>query len=230
MSERARTWALRLLALGISIGIWFNASVEDRLVPSERVVEASVSFIRPRGYMVIDPVRTVNVRLLGNKRAVRRLSADQVSVSVELSLRQEGTATISLSPEDVLAPDGLEVVSIEPSTLQVQFEREISQRVPVAPQIIGRPAPGFTVGTVDIFPNQVLVSGPESKLQRIVSLSTPPINIEGRTSTLEETVPVLVSDPLLQIVQPSRVTVRIPIQPPPADDEAAQDKPRKEKP
>ena len=229
MSDRARTWALRLLALGISIGIWFNASVEDRLVPSERVVEASVSFIRPRGYMVIDPVRTVNVRLLGNKRAVRQLSADQVSVSVELSTRQEGSATINLSRDNVLAPNGLEVVSIEPSTIQVQFEREIAQRVPVAPEIIGKPARGLTVGVVEVFPNQVLVSGPESKLQRIVSLSTPPINIEGRTSTLEETVPVLVSDQLIQIVQPSRVTVRIPIQPPPAD-EAAEDKPRKEEP
>ena len=230
MSERARTWALRLLALGISIGIWFNASVEDRLVPSERIVEASVSFIRPRGFMVIDPVRTVNVRLLGNKRAVRQLSPDQVSVSVELSTRQEGSATLNLSRDNVLAPDGLEVVSIEPSTIQVQLEREITQRVPVAPEIVGKPAPGLIVGVVEVFPSQVLVSGPESKIQRIVSLSTPPIDIEGRTSTLDETVPVLASDQLIQIVQPSRVTVRIPIQPPPAADGAAEDQPRKEKP
>lgn len=229
MSEGARTWILRLLALAIAIGIWFNASVEDRLVPSERVVEASVSFNRPRGFMVIDPVRTVNVRLLGNRKAVRQLNPFEVNVSVDLSARQEGSATINLSRDNVLAPDGLEVVSIEPSRIQVQLEREISQRVPVAPEIIGKPAAGFTVGTVDIFPNQVLVSGPESKLQRLASLSTPAINIEGRTSTLEETVPVLAPDQLIQIVQPSRVTVRIPIQPPPAD-EAAEDKPRKEEP
>ncbi len=229
MSERARTWTLRLLALAIAIGIWFNASIEDRLVPSERVVEASVSFNRPRGFMVIDPVRTVNVRLLGNKRAVRQLSPDQVSVSVELSPRQEGSATINLSRDNVLAPNGLEVVSIEPSTIQVQFEREITQRVPVAPEIVGNPAEGFGVGAVDIFPSQVLVSGPQSKLQRIVSLSTPPIDIEGRTSTLDETVPVLTSDPLIQIVQPSRVTIRIPIQPLPSE-EATEDQPRKEEP
>lgn len=229
MSERARTWALRLLALGISIGIWFNASIEDRLVPSERVVEASVSFNRPRGFMVIDPVRTVNVRLLGNKKAVRQLSPYEVSVSVDLSPRQEGSATINLGAEDVLAPDGLEVVSIEPSTIQVQFEREITQRVPVAPEIVGQPAAGAIVGEAEVFPSQVLVSGPESKLERIGSLSTPPINIEGRTSTLEETVPVLAPDQLIQIVQPSRVTVRIPIQPPPANG-AAEDKPRKEEP
>jgi YbbR domain-containing protein len=229
MSERARTWALRLLALGISIGIWFNASVEDRLVPSERVVEASVSFNRPRGFMVIDPVRTVNVRLIGNKKAVRQLSPYQVSVSVDLSPRQEGSATINLAPENVLAPDGLEVVSIEPSKIQVQFEREITQRVPVSPEIVGKPAAGVIVGEIEVSPNQVLVSGPASKLERIGVLSTDPINLEGRTSTFEESVAVLAPDPLIQIVQPSRVTVSIPIQPPPAD-RAAEDKPRKEEP
>ena len=228
MTERARTWALRLLALGISIGIWFNASVEDRLVPSERVVEASVSFNRPRGFMVIDPVRTVNVRLLGNKRAVRQLSPDQVSVSVDLSQREEGSATINLSRENVLAPDGLEVVSIEPSTIQVQFEREVSLRLPVIPELVGKPAAGVVAGEAEVFPNQVLVSGPASKLERIVSLSTDPIDLEGRTATFEESVPVRTPDPLIQIVEP-RVTVRIPIQPPP-DNGAAEDKPRKEEP
>jgi YbbR domain-containing protein len=229
MSERARTWALRLLALGISIGIWFNASVEDRLVPSERVVEASISYNRPRGFMVIDPVQTVNVRLLGSKKAVRQLSPYQVNVSIDLSPRQRGSATINLGPDNVLAPNGLEVVSIEPRTIQVDLEREITQRVPVAPEIVGKPAAGTTVGEAEVFPSQVLVSGPESKLQRIGSLSTPPIDLEGRTSTFEETVPVLTTDPLIQIVQPSRVTVRIPIQPPP-EDQAAEDKPRKEEP
>lgn len=228
MSERARTWALRLLALGISIGIWFNASVEDRLVPSERVVEASVSFNRPRGFMVIDPVGTVSVRLIGNKRAIRQLSPYEVSVSVDLSPRQEGSATIKLGRENVLAPSGLEVVSIEPSTIQVDLEREITQRVPVAPEIIGKPAAGAIVGEVEVSPNQVLVSGPASKLERIGALATEPVNLEGRTSTFEVSVPVLSPDPLIQIVEP-RVTIRIPIQPPPAD-EAAEDKPRKEEP
>jgi YbbR domain-containing protein len=226
MSERARTWALRLLALGISVGIWFNASVEDRLVPSERVVEASVSFNRPRGFMVIDPLRTVNVRLLGNKRAVRQLNPDQVSVSVDLTPRQEGATTINLTSDDVLTPDGLEVVSIEPSKIQIQLEREVTQRVPVVPELVGKPAPGATLGVAEVFPNQVLVSGPASKLERIVSLSTDPIDLEGRTATFEESVPVRTPDPLIQIVEP-RVTVRIPIQPPP-ENGAAEDKPRKE--
>jgi YbbR domain-containing protein len=229
MSEQGRTWALRLLALGISLGIWFNASVEDRLVPSERVVEASVSYNRPRGFLVIDPVRIVNVRLLGSKKAVRQLSPYQVSVTVELSPRQEGSATLKLGPDNVLAPDGMEVVSIEPATIQVQLEREITQRVPVVPQLVGKPAAGLVAGEAEVFPNQVLVTGPASMLNRIETLSTPPISLAGRTSILELTVPVLTPDPLIQVVQPPQVTVRVPIQPPP-DAQDAEANPRKEEP
>jgi YbbR domain-containing protein len=230
VNEQARTWILRLLALAIAIGIWFNASVEDRLVPSERVVEASVSFTRQRGFTVLDPVRSVNVRLLGSKKAIRRLNPDLVSVSVDLSPRQQGSATITLGPDNVQVPDGLEVVSIEPSTIQVDLEREINQRVPVIPKIVGKPAAGMIAQEPEVSPNQVLVNGPESRIARIESLTTPPISIEGRTSTFEETVPVLMHtpDPLVQIVEP-RVTVLIPIQPPP-ENQAAGDKPRKEKP
>lgn len=215
MSERARTWALRLLALGIAIGIWFNASVQDRLIFSEKVVEASVSYNGPRGFIVINPVHSVNVRLTGSKKAVRQLNPYQVSVTVELSQRQEGSAIVSLGPENVLAPSGLEVVSVDPATIRVDLEREVTQRVPVTPKLVGKPAAGAAVGEPEVFPNQVYVVGPASLINRLETLSTSPINLAGRSATFEEEVPVLPPDSLVQIVQPpSKVTVRVPIQPP----------------
>lgn len=226
MSERARTWALRLLALGIAIGIWFNASVEDRLVSSEKVVEASVSYNRPRGFIIINPVGTVNVRLIGSKKAIRQLNPYMVDVQVELSQRQEGSAIINLGPENVLAPDGLEVVAIEPSTIRLDLEREVSQRLPVVPKLVGEPAAGAIAEEPEVFPNQVLVTGPESLLARIDSLTTPPISLEGHALSFEQTVPVVPPDPLIQIVQPSKVTVRVPMRQP--GEEAAEPKTRKE--
>ncbi|MFP5284937.1 MAG: YbbR-like domain-containing protein [Thermoanaerobaculia bacterium] len=214
MNETLRTWGLRLLALGLAIGIWFSASVEDRLVSSERQVEASVSYNRPRGFIILDQVQDVNVRLIGSKRAIRQLNPYQVSVQVDLPQREEGTVTINLSAENVLVPPGLEVVSIEPNTIRVELEREVTQRVPVVPQLVGRPADGFVVEEPEVFPNQVLVSGPASLVARTESLTTKPINLNGRTTTFEETVNVVTTDPLLQIVQPTRVSVRVPMKPP----------------
>lgn len=234
MSERANTrawgdWGLRLLALGIAVGIWFNASVEDRLVSSEKVVEANVSYNRPRGFIIINQLRTVNVRLLGSQRAIRQLSPYQVDVQVQLSPRQEGTTTISLDPDDVLAPEGLEVVSIEPSSIQVVLEQEITERVPVVPRIEGEPAGKAKAGEPEVFPNQVLVTGPRSMVTRLDSLTTDLIRLDGHSATFEVQVPVPSPDPMIQIVQPSQVTVRIPIQTP-AEAQAANGAQRKDDP
>ncbi|HYO12237.1 MAG TPA: CdaR family protein [Thermoanaerobaculia bacterium] len=214
MNETLRTWGLRLLALGLAIGIWFSASVEDRLVSSERQVEASVSYNRPRGFLILDPIRTVNVRLLGSKNAIRQLNPSTVSVQVNLPQGEEGTATVNLSDDDVLVPPGLEVVSIEPNTIRVQMEQEVTQRVPVIPQLVGQPAEGASVEEPEVFPNQVLVSGPASMVRDLESLTTRPVSLNGRSTTFEETVTVVVANPLIQIVQPTTVSVRVPIKPP----------------
>ena len=225
MSERARTWLLRLLALGIAVGIWFNASVEDRLVSSEKVVEAGVTYNRPRGFMIVNPTtQTVNVRLLGSKKAIRQLNPYMVNVQVELSQRQKGSAVIKLNQDNVLAPDGLEVVSIEPGTLRVDLEREVTQRVTVVPKLAGKPAEGVVMEDSEVFPSQVLVTGPESMLARLETLSTDPIDLTGHAATFEESVAVIPPDPLIQIVQPSKVTIRILIKPP-AEEEAGEPDP-----
>ena len=100
MSEQARTWALRLLALGISIGIWFNASVEDRLVSSEKVVEVGITYNRPRGFMIINPALS---KEFGTRhRAALGITEETDAVAVVVS---EETGTISVAFNGVLTPD-----------------------------------------------------------------------------------------------------------------------------
>jgi YbbR domain-containing protein len=229
VNDWIRTWGLRLLALGIAIGIWFNASVEDRLVSSEKVVEAVVAYNRPNGFALINPVQNVNVHVSGSKKAIRKLSPYMVNVSVDLGQRQTGLATINLTAENVLLPDGLEVVSIEPNTIRVDLEKEVTERLPVVAKLAGRPAAGATAGQPEVIPNQILVIGPEPMLARIDALSTRPVSLEGHDSTFEEKdVAVVLPDPLIQIVPPpATVTVTVPIQPPAQP--AAPPKARKEK-
>lgn len=219
MSDGLRTWGLRLLALGIALGLWFNSSFEDREVLNERVVEASLSYTWPKGFMVLDREQNVNVRVRGSSKRVRGLDPDQVDVQVELS-RKQGPVTVNLGPENVLMPEGLEVVSIEPNVITVEVEREATGRIRVEPDIVGEAAPGATVGKPEVFPSQVMVTGPESLVAGTDVLLTRPVNVAGRTATFEENVAVVPPDPLIQIVQPTRVFVRVPIQPPKPEPQA----------
>ena len=230
MNEWARTWGLRLLALGIAIGIWFNASVEDRLVFSEKVVEASVTYNSPRGFIIASPgPQSVNVRLKGSKKAIRQLNPYAVNVQVDLSQRQIGPANIILATNDVQVPDGTEALSIEPKTVRVDLEREVSLRVPVVPNFVGKPASGAIRGEPEVSPSQVLVTGPEPMLARLDSLTTRPINLDGHAFTFEEKVEVVSPNPLIQIAPPGSVTVTVPITPPGTANETPQPQQEREK-
>jgi YbbR domain-containing protein len=214
MSSSAQTWGLRALALGIALGLWFNFSFEAREATSERLIEASVSYNRARGFIVLDPVPSVNIRLRGSSKAIRRLSPYQVSVQVDLGRYQAGSFTVNLGPENVLMPDNLEALAIEPPAIRVELEKEITQRLPVVPKLVGEPAAGATVEEPDVLPNEVLVTGPVSRIAKTKSLSTEPINLDGHGLPFEATPAVLSPDPLIQIVQPFRVLVRVKLQPP----------------
>jgi YbbR domain-containing protein len=214
VSQGLRTWGLRLLALAIALAIWFSVSLDERRKLSEKVVEAGISYNRPRGYVILDPAGTVEVRLRGTEKAIRQLNPFMVDVEVDLRQTGEGPVTVNLTPDDVLTPDGIEVVSIQPNVIRVELDREISQRIPVEAVLVGEPAGGALAEEPEILPNQVLVTGPESLLTRIQTLKTEPISLDNHALTFEVVVPVVPPHPLIQVVQPSRVSVRIPMTPP----------------
>jgi YbbR domain-containing protein len=214
VSDHARTWGLRLLALAIAGAMWYSVSLAGRETLTERLVEASVSYNRPRGFVVLDPVQSVNVRLRGSRKKVRALNPYQVNVQVELTQSQKGTVTVSLGPEDVQVPEGFEVVSIEPNVIRVELDREVTQRLPVRPQLVGEPAAGAIPGEPEVLPNQVQVTGPESLISKYEWINTQPIHLDGHALTFDETISVVPPDPLIQVVQPAKVNVRVPMEPP----------------
>lgn len=214
MSEGGRLWGLRLLALGIAVALWYSVSLEDRETLTERLIEASVSYNRPRNFVILDPVPSVNVRLRGSSKDIRQLNPFQATVQVDLPEAQPGVVSITLGPDDVQVPRELEVVSIDPNVIRVELDNEITQRMPVRVPLTGKPAAGVEVGEAEVLPNQVFVIGPKSVLSRIESLDTQPIDLSDRTTTVEETLTVLAPDPLIQVVPPAKVNVRVPLIPP----------------
>jgi len=225
MSDRRRIWALRILALAIAIGVWSRVSLEEREETTEKLVEAGVSYNLPRGYVVLNQVQNVLVRLRGNRKAIRGLNPYMVDVQIELAPTGPETVTVQLGADNLLMPEDLELVAIEPNAIQVELDREITQRVDVKPRLKGKPALGTKLGEPEALPDQVLVSGPEKRLSKLVSLPTQAVSLEGHSETFEEEASVVSPDPLIQVVQPSKVTVKVPILTP----EVKPDIPRKAK-
>lgn len=81
----------------------------------------------------------------------------------------------------------------------------------------GEPAAGAKVRMAEVIPPRILVRGPESMLDTIGSLFTTPVDLTGHALDFQEQAAVLPPDPLVNIVQPVVVSVRILMEIPGAD-------------
>jgi len=214
MTERASLWGLRFLAIFTAVVVWFFASGGKREKISEKLVDAAVTYNSPRGLILLDPVQTVKVRLRGPDRRIRNLAPYVVDVVADLTGVDSGQVDLNLAEENVLRPDDVSVVSIEPNTLRLRIDREATRQLPVLPRIVGEPAAGAVPHTPTVSPPTATVAGPQTLLAGLESVTTSPISLDGHAFTFQERVPIVPPDPLIRILEPSVVIVGIPMDTP----------------
>jgi YbbR domain-containing protein len=211
--NRSKTgvWGLRLFALLAAVGVWFSVSFVKRERVSEKLIDATVTYNPSRGLIILDPLQTVKVRLRGPDRQIRTLAPHVVDVVIEVSGVAAGTLDVQLGESNVLRPEGLEVVAIEPNSIPLRLDREKTQMLKVSPRLVGEPAAGAEPLSPIAHPDMVQVTGPESLLAGITAATTSPISLDGHALSFKQTVSVVPPDPLVRIVQPSVVTVEVPM-------------------
>ena len=215
MSKRARLGVLRMTAVGLAVLLWLWVTVERRGErPAEKIVDATVTYNPPPGMMILDPQGTVRVRLRGSERAIRRVNPFQIDVQVVVRAERPGPVEVRLTPDDVMMPEGLEVVSIEPNVLQLHVDQEVRRLLPVEVPLVGEPAAGAQLaGRPRITPAEVLVTGPRKLVSALSSVRANPISLDGHAFDFQESALLIQPDPLLQL-QTQVVSVSIPMQQP----------------
>lgn len=212
MTDRAGRWGLRLLALAGALLVWFFSSVDKRERISEKVVDASVTYNLPRGSILLEPIQSVKVRLRGPDRQLRTLSPYAVDVVIDVrEAAPGGVEVVHVEAANVLRPEPLEIVSVEPNSIPVRLDVEASRTLPVLPRIVGEPAGGSVPGEAAVRPSEALVRGPQSLLANLDSVTTSPISLDGHAFSFEQTVSVIPPDALVRVVHPTTVQVRIPM-------------------
>lgn len=212
MNESKNPWGLRLLAVTLALVAWFAFSVEKRELLSEKVFEATVRYENYPGFVILERVESVRVGVRGPESKMRNLNPFLVDVFVEVPEPAKGVFEVPLSAENVFLPEDLEVVSIQPNIIPVELDRQIDHLLGVRARLEGEPAAGAVVTDPEVIPPMVLVRGPESKIDEAGSLTTTPIDLSGHALDFETQARVVSPDPLITVVQPAFVTVRIPLQ------------------
>jgi YbbR domain-containing protein len=194
---------LKLAALALGCILWYMISGHK----IERRLQAPVFYRNLPAPLQLtgDQMDTVNVQVRGDDNIVRPLTEGQLQVMVDLGDARPGTSIIPLRVDDVVAPSGVDVVMIDPGSVTVTLD------VDVSPTIEGQPAPGYAAGPARIEPGTVTVTGPESALHSAVTVITERVVLDGRTATFSQDVGVGVTDARLRVLKPRTVRITVPI-------------------
>src|SRR5919201_3683992 len=135
-------WYLKLISLGLAAMLWTFVATETS---SEIGMEVPLEYRNIPSQLEItgDTANMVQVRLRGSSNVIRDISAKNVSTTIDLSNMRPGEKIVPLSPQNVQAPFGAEVVRVNPSSVRFDLERTLTKTIPVVPTIVGQPADGF---------------------------------------------------------------------------------------
>jgi YbbR domain-containing protein len=201
-------WHLKLISLGLAAMLWALVATE---ASSEVGLEVPLEYrnIPPQLEITGDTTNTVQVRLRGSSNVIRDISAKDVSTTIDLSKMRAGDRIVPLSPQNVQAPFGAEVIRVNPSSVRFNLERTLTKTVPVIATILGQPSDGFEIGKVTIEPNKVDVEGPESRVNTLESIATVPIRLDRRQTHVEQSADLDVPDPQIRLSHPGPVNVQV---------------------
>jgi len=122
-----------------------------------------------------------------------------------------------LAPDHIRAPFGVEVSYAGPATVPLVFERQITKRVPVVPQVEGDPAPGCVIVRITVEPAEVEVEGPESALRELSQATTEPVELKASAAPVRETVTIGILNSAARLRSPQNAVVTVMIQPVPTE-------------
>lgn len=167
--------------------------------------------VRPRDLTIgIPQLRPGSVTVTGPSSRVGIIRRVQARVAIDASgINVDGD--VAVVPLD----DRGEVVTqveLQPDRVHVQIDvaRELASRsVPVLPQLVGAPPPGYRVRSVSSEPLAISVNGEQSVISALPSVSTEPIDLSGETGPFEATVALVPPAEVSARVQQVRVTVEI---------------------
>lgn len=206
-----RNAGAKLLALAIALALWFSLSGERRERTSERTYHVPLSIVNipPHSLVASAMPPSVDVRLRAPFTAFRQLEPDRLEAVLDLKEATPGDRVYRLTSDDVNVPPEVEVISISPQEIPFRLDTVEEKTLPVAPAVVGDPAPGLRVAGVQAVPATAHLSGPASVLAKMTEVATVPVSVAGRNTTFTVPAALAVSAPGLRLRQAPGVAVTV---------------------
>jgi YbbR domain-containing protein len=207
-----------LWALAMALAVWVAAVTaadpdEVRQYPNPIPVEI---IGQDSGLVITSEVpKQIELSLRAPRSVWERLLADEGDVRAILDLAGLSAGQHTLDIQVQIPTRPVRILSVTPRTATVNLEPLKTETFPVELNIAGEPAIGYRIGDPILLPKEIIISGPQSQVERVAQVRVP-INLAGVRESVDQTITVQPLDANNQIVSdlglnPAEVSVSIPV-------------------
>jgi len=185
-----RNTILKTLSILVAIVMWLYVTGQANPT-AETVINVPLETRSLASDMVIeDKPATVTVRLEGKKQVIETVSSRDIRALVDLRGANLGGNLLSV---EVLTPQNVDLVSVEPKQAEVTIDEISDRQMPVTVSFTGRPSSEYVTLEPVLTPSQVLVTGPRNVLEHIERTYVT-IDLERVGTNITENLPIKVED------------------------------------
>lgn len=178
----SKNLALRVLSLGIAIGLWIFVNAGQRSMIDELSVPISYRRL-PAGLVIVNhPPDFAKIQVTGPRTLLSLLDSDRLTVRLDLSGIGPGQASFKINPAMFNVPRQTTVTSASPSEVLLDVDRVVQREIPVHVDIEGRPANGYQIASVQAKPPVVTAIGPSRYVNPLQQINSEPFDVSGTSA------------------------------------------------
>ncbi len=212
MQFLTRNLVWKLLSLVVAFFFWMNVASEPDLAT---IISVPVEYNNFPGGLEISSkiVESIDVEARGPAGQLRSLQDSRIAAVVDFStVNAPGERTFTLTAKQLNLPRGITLIRTIPAQLRFTFEKQLTREVSVNVKFSGKLPQGLSVAEVDVEPQELSITGPESRVRESKELVSDPFDLTGVTDDTQETLGVYEAEPEVRILDAPQVTVKIHIQ------------------
>ncbi len=212
---------VRILSVMLALLVWVYVITEqnpeitkDIIIPVKLINSV---FLEKNSMVLADDTTNYKLalRMKGKKNTLDKLNENTIEAYADLeghNLKGENFLKINIGG----IPEGVDIISKSMESLKVLLEAKISVQKSIRLNITGNPYYGLAAMAPVMVPNEVVITGPESKINKIKSVRVD-VDIAGASAGVKRILPVRVMDESGKditdvTVEPGNMEVSIPIE------------------
>jgi YbbR domain-containing protein len=205
-----RNWGLKLFSFLLALVFWFSIIPEEKLSFEISVTVPLELHNLPAGMEIIEKPPPIDVTIKAPHRLIDTINSDTVRARLELGTARVEQTEFPINPDMIILPQGAEVKDISPGQVRMRLERSREIMLEVEANLIGQLQENLELVNVEVFPNEVSIIGPESKVKETYKVRTSPIDLSVLTESIEIETDLILPDPDLRLASyETIITVRI---------------------